>query len=178
MTKKPGARKQYEDRQAVRLLLPIELIEYIDSVTTNRTQWLITAAQEKKERETMEKTYHDYEYDVLFIEHLDGEEAANEYRADYPEFAAREAQEIVARKQAKVEAVAEMALKDAREPETIKIIEGREEIGSVHEIDGHQYRVTESFYISPNQSADLEDANDGPPSGTYSRSVLIVEGER
>lgn len=51
MTKKPGARKQYPDRQAVKLLLPIELVEYIDRTTTNRTQWLIRAAQEMKERE-------------------------------------------------------------------------------------------------------------------------------
>jgi hypothetical protein len=51
MTKKPGARKQYHDRQAVKLLLPSELIKYIDSVTSNRTQWITKAVQEMKMRE-------------------------------------------------------------------------------------------------------------------------------
>jgi hypothetical protein len=53
MVKKPGARKQYEDRQPIRLLLPNDVVEYIDSKTKNRTQWLSEAAKEKKEREAM-----------------------------------------------------------------------------------------------------------------------------
>lgn len=48
ISKKPGARKQYGSRQAVRLLLPTELVEHIDLVATNRTQWLVEAAQEKR----------------------------------------------------------------------------------------------------------------------------------
>jgi len=50
-TKKPGTRKIYGDRESIRLLLPVDLIEYIDSVTDNRTKWLIEAAQEKRQRE-------------------------------------------------------------------------------------------------------------------------------
>lgn len=49
--KKPGPRKQYSERQSIKLLLPSELVNYIDSVATNRTKWLIEAAQEKRERE-------------------------------------------------------------------------------------------------------------------------------
>ncbi len=53
--RKPGPRKQYGERQDVRLLLPVELMDYIDSVTSNRTKWLIEAAQEKRQREEERK---------------------------------------------------------------------------------------------------------------------------
>lgn len=64
MKKKSGARKQYNERQAVNLLLPVELVEYIDSVTKNRTRWLADAAQEKRKREETIMVYT-YNYEVV-----------------------------------------------------------------------------------------------------------------
>lgn len=43
--------KYTSDRKAVTTLWPVELLKYINTVTENRTQWLIEAAQEKMERE-------------------------------------------------------------------------------------------------------------------------------
>ncbi len=49
--KKPGPRRQYGEREDVHLKLPKEIVTFIDSVTINRTQWLIDAAREKMERD-------------------------------------------------------------------------------------------------------------------------------
>lgn len=49
---KPGRPPEYvEDRKPVTIWWPRSIIEYIDKVSSNRTQWLIEAAREKMERE-------------------------------------------------------------------------------------------------------------------------------
>lgn len=50
---KPGRPVEYKDmkRRPITTQWPVELIEYIDAVTDNRTKWLIEAAEQRRERE-------------------------------------------------------------------------------------------------------------------------------
>lgn len=49
---KPGRPPEYEGpRKPITIQWPVDLITYIDSVTDNRTKWLINAARKEMERE-------------------------------------------------------------------------------------------------------------------------------
>lgn len=49
---RPGRPAEYDKpRKPITIQWPVDLIEYIDNVTDNRTKWLIEAAEEKMERE-------------------------------------------------------------------------------------------------------------------------------
>lgn len=49
---KPGRPKEYSgERRPITTQWPVELIEYVDRATDNRTKWFIEAAEEKMERE-------------------------------------------------------------------------------------------------------------------------------
>lgn len=50
-TKKTGPRKRYGDREPFRLLLPIEEKHYIERVSKNTTEWILTAIKERRERD-------------------------------------------------------------------------------------------------------------------------------
>jgi len=48
---KPGPKPKYGKRAEIHALVPVEDLNYIRSVTTNVTEWLIQAIQEKRQRE-------------------------------------------------------------------------------------------------------------------------------
>ena len=47
---KPGPKPKYGQRKEIHVLVPVEDLVYIRSVTTNVTEWLIQAIQEKRQR--------------------------------------------------------------------------------------------------------------------------------
>lgn len=52
---KPGRPTEYKGpRKPITTQWPVDIIEYIDSVTDNRTKWLLEAAREKIAREKRE----------------------------------------------------------------------------------------------------------------------------
>ncbi len=51
---KPGPLLRYGDREEIHVKLPKADLDYIRSVTTNMTEWVIKAIQEKREREQKE----------------------------------------------------------------------------------------------------------------------------
>lgn len=48
---KPGPAPKYGPRKEIHVLVPEERLTYIRSVTSNITEWIIQAIQEKQERE-------------------------------------------------------------------------------------------------------------------------------
>lgn len=49
---RPGPKPKYGEREEIHVLIPVEDLRYIRSVTTNVTEWVIQAIQEKRQRES------------------------------------------------------------------------------------------------------------------------------
>ena len=48
---KPGPKAKYGEREEIHVLVPIDDLAYIRSASTNMTEWVIKAIQEKRQRE-------------------------------------------------------------------------------------------------------------------------------
>lgn len=48
---KPGPKPRYGDREEVHVQVPKSDLDYIKSVSDNRTEWIIKAIQEKRQRD-------------------------------------------------------------------------------------------------------------------------------
>jgi hypothetical protein len=49
---KPGPKPKYGEREEIHVLVPVDDLNYIRSVTQNTTEWVIGAIQEKRQRDT------------------------------------------------------------------------------------------------------------------------------
>ena len=49
---KPGPKPKYGEREEIHVLVPVDDLSYIRSVTGNTTEWVIQAIQEKRQRES------------------------------------------------------------------------------------------------------------------------------
>jgi hypothetical protein len=49
---KPGPKPKYGEREEIHVLVPVDDLSYIRSVTNNMTGWIIQAIQEKRQRES------------------------------------------------------------------------------------------------------------------------------
>jgi hypothetical protein len=49
---KPGPQPKYGERIEIHVLVPKADLEYIKSVSSNTTEWIIQAIQEKRQRES------------------------------------------------------------------------------------------------------------------------------
>ncbi len=49
---KPGPKPKYGEREEIHVLVPIDDLNYIRSVSPNLTEWIIKAIAEKRQRET------------------------------------------------------------------------------------------------------------------------------
>jgi hypothetical protein len=47
---KPGPKPKYGEREEIHVLVPVDDVRYIRSVTDNMTEWIIQAIQEKRQR--------------------------------------------------------------------------------------------------------------------------------
>lgn len=52
---KPGPKPKYGEREEIHVLVPVDDLSYIRSVTDNMTGWIIQAIQEKRQREGSEE---------------------------------------------------------------------------------------------------------------------------
>jgi hypothetical protein len=50
---KPGPKPKYGDREEIHVLVPVDDLNYIRSVTSNVTEWVIKAIQEKRASEEL-----------------------------------------------------------------------------------------------------------------------------
>jgi len=48
---KPGPKPKHGERQEIHVELPVDDLNYISGVTENRTQWILEAVKEKRQRE-------------------------------------------------------------------------------------------------------------------------------
>ncbi len=53
---KPGPKPKYGEREEIHILVPLDDFNYIRSVSSNLTEWIIKAIQEKREREQKAST--------------------------------------------------------------------------------------------------------------------------
>jgi hypothetical protein len=51
---KPGPKPKYGEREEIHVLVPVDDVRYIRSVTDNMTEWIIQAIQEKRQRQNEE----------------------------------------------------------------------------------------------------------------------------
>ena len=49
---KPGPKPKYGEREEIHVLVPVDDLNYIRSVTSNTTEWVIQAIQDKRSRDS------------------------------------------------------------------------------------------------------------------------------